>query len=479
MAAFPRKRQPFTSQPQYPPQIDNANPLCRGLVDVALPIGGMISSPQIMSGQGNTLWTDTATPTTAANWRFGNTKLYNGSTQYSSRGSVPAPFNAAASSLKECSMMVLWRSRGSLAASNFICAYGLSSSNNPFWGLGLDASGTHFAMSLRDTAATAQNTAGAATIAVSTDYVLIGTRSEANNFHRLYVNGVQDLSTTCTALGSASFDRAATGGLLRAAFGSAQGGNVALVLVWNRSLSPLEAMLLYQNPWQVFEAPQPLILAKSISAGGISGTASITEADDTLSAAGTVKIQGAASPTEADDTLAATGTLKIQGAASVTEADDTVVGTGALKIQATASITEDADTLVATGSGTPSTTGTASITEADDTVAATGTLKVQGTGAITEADDTVSAAGTVKIQGVASITEGDDTSTATGTLKIQGAATITEAGDTVVATGTNPAAVVLTPDLVFTVRIRVPRRSIVCPRRQVSIPVPRRIARAL
>jgi hypothetical protein len=289
-------------------------------------------------------------------------------------------------------------------------------------------------------------------------------------------------------------------------------GDIEFVIGFTRILSDAEHRAIARNPWQllapVFDAR--LLSLPGAGGSGITGAASITEADDTVAAtaalaiqgsasiteagdtaaaAGAVKIQAAASITEGGDTSTATATLKVQGAAAITEGDDTSAASAALKIQGALSKTEDDDTLLATGSSTASTSGTADITEADDAVLATAVVKIAGAAAITEAGDTVSATAALKIAGAASltegddtasaaaklkisaaaaVTEGDDTSAATGALKIAGAASITEAGDTLSATGINPALAPLTSDPVFTVRIRVPRRSIVCSRRRIA-----------
>lgn len=71
----------------------------------------------------------------------------------------------------------------------------------------------------------------------------------------------------------------------------------------------------------------------TVSTGGISGTATITEASDTLTGAATFGgITGDATITEASDTLAGAGTYSqnITGAATITEAGDTVTGSGTL-----------------------------------------------------------------------------------------------------------------------------------------------------
>ena len=157
----------------------------------------------------------------------------------------------------------------------------------------------------------------------------------------------------------------------------------------------------------------------------ITGSASITEGDDTVTATGTVRVAGSAAITEEDDTVAATGTVgsaPITGSASITEADDTVSGTGTVRVA-----------------------GAASITEGDDTVAATGNVRVAGSAAVTEGNDTVTATGTVRVAGTGSVIEADDAVAATGVVRIAGAASIVEANDTIVATGTVTGEVVEPP----------------------------------
>lgn len=127
----------------------------------------------------------------------------------------------------------------------------------------------------------------------------------------------------------------------------------------------------------------------------LKGTASITEAADALSSAATILIKGAASPTEAGDTLSSTATLLIKGTLSATEAGDALTATGVLPIAGTLSVTEADDTLSADGVGQPITTGTLNLTEADDRLTATAALAIVGTVTITEAADTLTAAATI------------------------------------------------------------------------------------
>jgi hypothetical protein len=104
----------------------------------------------------------------------------------------------------------------------------------------------------------------------------------------------------------------------------------------------------------------------------------------------------------------------IEGTASITEASDTVASSAKIAIAATASITEAGDTL--SSASALAIAAEADITEADDTVSATGVHVTIGSADITEEDDTLSATGVLPIVGLADITEEDDTSTATATV---------------------------------------------------------------
>lgn len=197
--------------------------------------------------------------------------------------------------------------------------------------------------------------------------------------------------------------------------------------------------------------PGRSMLVKTAAASGISGTASISEADDTVAATGTVLVSGAASITEAgdtaigaagvlisgvlaatqaDDTLASTGALAIAAALAVSEADDSLAASGALPIVGTLSGVQADDTIVATGVGSSLNTGSLSVTEADDTVSAATTLAIVGVAAVTEAGDAASGAAGLSIGGAASIAEGDDTSAATGALAITGLLSANDNDDT-------------------------------------------------
>jgi hypothetical protein len=175
-----------------------------------------------------------------------------------------------------------------------------------------------------------------------------------------------------------------------------------------------------------------------VEAGGgpspITGTASVTEAADTLTGAGAVAATGTTNVTEAADTLSATGTVLSTGALTKTEAADTLTGAGVVAVNGTTNATEAADTPSATG--TVLSTGALTKTEAADTTSATGTVADParvGTASLTEAADTLGATGAVAVTGALAKTEAADTSSATGTVAITGSLVSTEAPNTATA----------------------------------------------
>lgn len=88
-----------------------------------------------------------------------------------------------------------------------------------------------------------------------------------------------------------------------------------------------------------------------IGGASASGTASITEENDTLSATAALAIAGLASFTEADDTVSATGTLALAGALEAVNDNDILVATGTLTVRGAAELSDDDDILESAGVG--------------------------------------------------------------------------------------------------------------------------------
>jgi hypothetical protein len=132
-----------------------------------------------------------------------------------------------------------------------------------------------------------------------------------------------------------------------------------------------------------------LLLFRSDPAGPISGTVSVTEADDTVAAAAGLALGATASIAEAADTVSALATLAIKGTLSASLANATLAATAAPALTGAASVTAAGDSV--SSSAALAIKGTVGVIQTDDIVAATG-----GTGAIagslgaTLADVTVS-----------------------------------------------------------------------------------------
>jgi hypothetical protein len=110
----------------------------------------------------------------------------------------------------------------------------------------------------------------------------------------------------------------------------------------------------------------------------ITASASITEANDTVSGLATVAVHATVSKTEANDTVSATVGDVIRLSASITEANDAVSSTVTLAIHLTASIIEGRDTVSSTAivGSSAVITATVNITEASDRVSATAHVPV-------------------------------------------------------------------------------------------------------
>lgn len=174
-------------------------------------------------------------------------------------------------------------------------------------------------------------------------------------------------------------------------------------------------------PYALFRKRQEAIYSLP-SGGGVTASASITDAADTASSAATVAIAGAASITDASDSVSSASTVAVGAAASITDAVDSLSSAGAVAVAAQAAITDDVDTLIAAGTvGSTGITADAAITDAVDTVSAAATVQIAGAAAITDDLDSLSAVGAVAIAAAFSVTDELDTVTAAGTVYTPGA----------------------------------------------------------
>ncbi len=169
----------------------------------------------------------------------------------------------------------------------------------------------------------------------------------------------------------------------------------------------------------------------------IVGGSSTTNADDTLSASGTVvtlAASGSLSVTLAGDGLSGLGGLTAGGAGAATLADDSMAGAAGAEAGAAGAPEEAVDTLAAAAGVTV--TGDGTLSAADDTLAAAGvvdTVISAGDLDAAAADDTLASGATVDVVGSTDAVLLDDTLTSVSTADVAGDAAIEAADDTLVA----------------------------------------------
>lgn len=133
---------------------------------------------------------------------------------------------------------------------------------------------------------------------------------------------------------------------------TANGGaaNHLLAATFNRALAPSEVQALLDNPWQLFgTSAKSIYAAASGGAGGVSASASISEAADSTSGAASVMVVATGSPVEAGDSVSAAAVVSsgVVGSASISEAADSAAATAVVSVLAAGAAIESADTIAA------------------------------------------------------------------------------------------------------------------------------------
>lgn len=186
-----------------------------------------------------------------------------------------------------------------------------------------------------------------------------------------------------------------------------------------------------------------LLLGQGTSGGGsVTGTASLAESAESLSASGQVAVSGTYSRTETAETLSASGAVAVNGTGSVSETAETLSATGTLSggsVTGTGSVSELVETLSALGSVLVS--GSGSVTETAESIASSGSVLVTGTGSLTEGTESLSAASSVPVVGVGSLNESSESVSASGSVSggsVSGAANLIQDNQTLSAEGYSP-----------------------------------------
>lgn len=131
----------------------------------------------------------------------------------------------------------------------------------------------------------------------------------------------------------------------------------------------------------------------SVSSAGtisIAATSAITNADDAVSSAATLAIAAGSSVANSDDAISSAGTLSLVAASSTTNADDGISSDAAITILADATVTNADDSISSELDLDDDIDADVNVTNADDTLSASGTLTIVGSGAITLSNDNVS-----------------------------------------------------------------------------------------
>jgi hypothetical protein len=170
------------------------------------------------------------------------------------------------------------------------------------------------------------------------------------------------------------------------------------------------------------------------------GTLNLTQAAQTLSAAGTVgPVNGDLALSQAAQTLAAQAKVVVGGTLAVIEVGDTLAANATVaapSITGTLAITQEAQTLSAQGG--PVARATLSVTQAAQTISAGGTVAVGATLSVSQAAQTISAQGKVVVGGTLGVIEADNTLSAAANVGfplITATLNVAQAAQTLVATG--------------------------------------------
>lgn len=232
-------------------------------------------------------------------------------------------------------------------------------------------------------------------------YHVVITQKSGLNSPVLYVNGQLVSSTSSNLITTANTAKFFYATYRTAGDLSAAGTALHFARMYQGTIiTPSEVKRLYEKPFEMFGRPKR-IFSNTLAAGGITGNAAWTEAQDAWAISGSVRIDGSAAWTESQDTWAISGTVgNVTGSVAWTEIQDSWVGAGQTGVFAAAAWTEaqDAWNVVAT----LGVFGTASWTEGQDSWNATGTVSlpsVTGDVAWTEVQDLWNIQGSFGAQG--------------------------------------------------------------------------------
>lgn len=410
----------FSSQPQYAAQIDRANPLSRGLIDVFNPAVG-----PFFGGVAANIMTPITNPVGVHGRAFG----YDGS------GSNHNKAAASIGGLAEGTMLAIVVPASTTSTTRSIFGYGNSSGANPLFFIGQGGSSGQVTFWARDGASSSQQmqVAGGSQWANGTPAILVGTRSQSGNYHKLWINRTQLSSAAATTLAATTFDRTTVGGLTRNSFALGWPGAVYLVLAWNRGMSDAEVRELVDNPWQVFKAPERRIWVEPVVGGAASGVLAWTEESDAAALAATALVDVSASWAETDDVASIAAAIKVAAQAAWAETNDAASVSASVNLAGAIAFTEDDDAASLVAQVESSTiSAAASWTESSDVASLSAEVTVNVAASWTEENDGLAIAATHgdTVSGNAAWTEANDTAAVLATVRVDASIGWAEASDT-------------------------------------------------
>ena len=151
---------------------------------------------------------------------------------------------------------------------------------------------------------------------------------------KVYVNGIDGTSTLQAGSGTHAADSTMNLNVMgNAAYKPATAsdflGHVHALFGWKgRALTPAEVRELSANPWQIFQAPTKEVYVDLPAAAPITGTSSLAQAGNTLTAAGALALSGAMAITQPGNTVAAAGHVAIAGSVSAVQDGNVLAANG-------------------------------------------------------------------------------------------------------------------------------------------------------
>lgn len=176
----------------------------------------------------------------------------------------------------------------------------------------------------------------------------------------------------------------------------------------------------------------------SLSASGITGTASITDGSEIISATGQTEVSGTLSVTDGNETLTINGATKVSGTVSITDAAEQISGEGSVITTGSLAVTDSGE-LISMVSTLQDITGTVSITDSGEDVSATGEVKIAGTATLNDGSEEVVIIGQNDVTGSLSFADLAEEIAATGAVEVQGSLALTDAGEEISARERVPA----------------------------------------